>query len=256
MANVDKIKKSFDALINYPQQGGYTIDKFNTWLYNAHVGLFKQRLGLPEKMEFSTGMPNIAYARTKKIHDDLKPFRKSKNINLSNWDFIPNDKLPTDLLYETSVYYTTIVKKDNTAVINSLKACGCSVQNSDEIKDEYIKLLGEVDFIEENKWTNRANSSLIKKAIYCPFFDGWKLNFPIAKPGNIRIEFLKKPVTPVWGYTITNDAPVYNPATSVDPEWDDTLIPEITSRMVKEYGLYIDDTTDIQFAENRLNTGN
>lgn len=255
MANVNDIKKSFDALINYPQQGGYTIDKFNTWLYNAHVGLFKQRLGLPEKMEFSTGMPNIAYARTKKIHDDLKPFRKSKNINLSNWDFIPNDKLPQDLLYETSVYYTTIVKKDNSDLINSLKSCGCVPKDSEDIKDEYIKLLGDLDFIEENKWTNRVNSSLIKKAIYCPFYDGWKVYFPVTKADNIRIEYLKKPITPIWGYTIINDAPVYNPLTSVNPEWDDTLISEIVSRMVKEYGLYIDDTSDIQFAENRLNTG-
>ena len=87
------------------------------------------------------------------------------------------------------------------------------------------------------------------------FYDGWKVYFPVTKADNIRIEYRKKPITPIWGYTIITDAPVYNPLTSVNPEWDDTLISEIVSRMVKEYGLYIDDTSDIQFAENRLNTG-
>ena len=254
MADINEIKKSFDALINYPQQGGYTIDKLNTWIYNASVSLFKQRLGLPEKMEFSTGMPNIAYARTKKIHTDLMPFRKYKQVNVSNWDFLPSTGLPADLFYETSVYYTTIVKKDNESTINSLKSCGCEPVE-DEQDDEYIKLLGEVNLVEEDKWVARANSAIIKKAIYCPFYDGWKLNFPIKKPSNIRIEYIKKPIVPKWGFVIVNDVPVYSPGASVNPEWDNTLIPELVARMQKDYGSYIDNPKDIQVGSNTINTG-
>lgn len=253
MINVNDIKKSFDLLINFPQQGGYTPDGLDIWMYNATVGLFKQRLGLPEQMEFQTAVPKIAYARTKKIHDDLKPFRKYRNIVLPNQEFIPNSLLPQDLLFETNLYYTTVIRVDDKKAESQLIECGCTEQVND--KSEYKKFLGEIKLIQEDKWTNRVNSSILKTAIYCPFYDGFKIHFPVGTPTNIRIEYLSLPSRPHWGYTIINGVAVYNSVTSINLEWNETLITEIVARMVKEYGLNVDDSMDIQFANQVIQAG-
>lgn len=247
------IKKAFDLLINFPQQGSYTPDGLDIWMYNAVIGLYKQRLGLPEQMEFQTAVPKIAYARTKKIHDDLKPYRKFKNIALPNQEFLSNSLLPADLLFETNLYYTTVIRIDDKRSENQLRGCGCTEQVTDV--PEYKKFLGEIKLVQEDKWTNRVNSPILKTAIYCPFADGFKLYFPIGTVTNIRIEYLEAPKRPHWGYTLVNDVPVYDPATSVNVAFNETLITEIVARMVKEYGLNVDDSMDIQFANQVIQQG-
>ena len=76
MINVNQIKQDFDALINAPQQGNYTPEMLNILINNAVESLYKQRLGIPEQADFGTVYSKIAYARTKKIHVDLLPYRK------------------------------------------------------------------------------------------------------------------------------------------------------------------------------------
>lgn len=76
MTNINEIMLDFDALINYAQQGNLTPQVRNIFVNNAVESLYKQRLGLPEQYDFTTAVPKIAYARTKKIHTDLTPYRK------------------------------------------------------------------------------------------------------------------------------------------------------------------------------------
>ncbi len=252
--NVNDIKVAFDKAINFPQQGGYTPDAFNVWLRNATYNLFKQRLGIPEQADMASGMPRISYSRTKKIHTDLTPFRKFQNIGLSNYDFLPQSAVPGDFLYETGITFFTVVRVDDKKAQRKLKQCGCTEQN-EEPEGEYKKFYGTVELVEEDKWASRANSTIIKRAMYCPFNNGWKLFFPGITPSHIRVEYLKRPATPVWGWQIQNGDIIYNPATSTNVEFDETLITEIVYRMVKEYGLTVDDATDMQVADARIKTG-
>lgn len=256
--NINDIKQAFDSIINYPQQGNYTIDMLNILINNAVESLYKQRLGLPEQYEFSTAIPKIAYARTKKIHTDLKPYRKFANVVITDSEFIDGTAFPTDIYYEVAVRYFTTIKVTDTETANKLKNCGCSkIENTDNdaVQSKYVKFVGTLELVEEDKWANRVNSSLIKQAIYLPYYNGWQIHFPITTPSYIRIDYLKRPVKAKWNYTIQNDVEVYNPIGSVDVEFDDMLRSEIVARMVKEYSQYNDDNMDMQFAQNRIQTG-
>ncbi len=256
MINVNDIKKAFDAIVNPAQQGGYSIDMLNIWIRNAYYGLYKQRLGLPEQVDISAGASRIAYARNKKIHTDMTPFRVFKNITLFDYEFIPQASLPTDFYFETGVTFYSIVNVSDTTAQRKLRNCGCKEQDdSTDTLPTYKKFYGTVELVEEDKWASRANSSIIKKAIYCPFNTGWKMYFPEVRPSHIRLEYLKRPNVPKWNYVIMDGVEIYNPVGSIHLEFDEMLITEVVSRMVKEYGQQTDDVMDIQFADQRIKTG-
>ena len=255
MTNVNDIKNDFDVLINAAQQGNYTPEVLNILINNAVEGLYKQRLGLPEQYDMQQAIPKIAYARTKKIHVDLLPYRKREKIIISDAEFIPVADLPEDLYYETGVKYYTVVKMDDGKIIAELNRCKCSPVADEVATPEYKKFVGTMELVEEDKWASRANSTIIKKAIYLSFNDGWKLNFPIKKPSYIEIEYLKRPTKAKWNFDVVNDVEVYNPIGSVNVEFDDMLRGEIVARMVKEYGKYTDDPNSVQYGQNNINSG-
>ena len=255
MTNVNDIMLDFDALINYAQQGNITPEVRNIFMNNAVESLYKQRLGLPEQYDMATSVSNIAYARTKKIHVDLLPYRKREKIIISDAEFIPVADLPEDLYYETGVKYYTVVKMDDGKSIAELNRCKCSPVADEVATPEYKKFVGTMELVEEDKWASRVNSTIIKKAIYLSFNEGWKLNFPIKKPSYIEIEYLKRPTKAIWAFTVVNDVEVYDAANSVNVEFDDMLRGEIVARMVKEYGKYTDDPNSVQYGQNNINSG-
>ncbi len=54
---------------------------------------------------------------------------------------------------------------------------------------------------------------------YCMVLNN-KINW--APPTNTTLfTYLRKPLVPVWGFTIINDEPIYDPSTSVQLEWPD-----------------------------------
>ena len=256
MINVNDIKNDFDVLINAAQQGNYTPEVLNILINNAVEGLYKQRLGLPEQYDMQQAIPKIAYARTEKIHTDLLPFRKRKRVVLTSSEFIDTTLLPSDLYYQTSVKYYTTIRVNDTDAARKLNMCGCHAveEHTDEVY-KYVKYVGTLDLVEEDKWATRANSSLIKKPMYLPFYDGWKIHFPGIKPSYIEIEYLKRPTKAIWAFTVVNDVEVYDAANSVNVEFDDMLRGEIVARMVKEYGKYTDDPNSVQYGQNNINTG-
>lgn len=257
MINVNQIKQGFDALINAPQQGNYTPEMLNILINNAVESLYKQRLGIPEQADFGTAIPKIAYARTKKIHHDLKPYRKHVQIVI-NGEYIDNSNLPEDLYFETSIKYYTTIRVEDKDKARKLSSCGChKTEEQSDVDYKYVKYVGSLELIEEDKWANRVNSRLIKQAIYLPFDDGFKLHFPVQKPSYIVIEYLKRPTKAKWNwvYDSINEVEVYSQAGSVNVEFDDLLRGEIVGRMVKEYGIYTDDNKSIQAGQDVINNG-
>ncbi|GEM_PF-2929331 len=263
MINVNDIKVNFDTLINAPQQGNYTPTMLNTFINNAVKSLYKERLGIPEQYEFGSGMPKVAYARTQKIHTDLLPFRKTKIVSIYNQqNFISKDLLPSDLYYETSVRYYITLKSTDAKGINAVSGCGCK-KVSEEVKGKtvYYKYYGKFELVEEDKWSNRANSVIIKRtSMYLPFENGWRIFIPQEVSENvsyIEIDYLKRPNISKWAfiYDENNDTFEYNESESKHIEFDEMLISDIVARMVKEYSWYISDNNGVQLSEQRINTG-
>ena len=255
MTNVNDIMLDFDALINYAQQGNLTPQVRNIFVNNAVESLYKQRLGLPEQYDFTTAVPKIAYARTKKIHTDLTPYRKIGRIVIQDSEFLPASSFPLDFYYETAVKYYTTIKVEDKENADRLNKCGCNPIQQNTTTSAYKKYVGPMELVEEDKWAARSNSVIITKAMYLPFFDGWRVRFFSKIPTYIEVEYLKRPTKAVWAYTVVNDVEVYDPVNSVNVEFDDMLRGEIVARMVKEYGKYTDDPNSVQYGQNNINSG-
>ena len=67
--------------------------------------------------------------------------------------------------------------------------------------------------------------------------------------GAIQFDYLRGPKVPVWGYTVVNNRPVYNPATSIDFEAVDGSLNEITIMMLSQLGIYLSSQQVVQYAE-------
>lgn len=68
--------------------------------------------------------------------------------------------------------------------------------------------------------------------------------------GTVYLDYFKTPVFATWGYTMVDDAPVYNPATSVDFEFDEYGAPRIIGEFIKLVGINLKDKDLIMFGEN------
>ena len=81
------------------------------------------------------------------------------------------------------------------------------------------------------------------------------LQFYPTNLGTANLIYLKRPVKAVWGYTLVSGRPVYNPATSVDPEWNDIDIDNIIFMVLSDIGINIRDQELEAFAitQSKLN---
>jgi len=253
MININDLHKRFIFLANETQQGYVSPEQTDELAKYASFGLYKQRLGFPEQMEFQTATPKIAYARTKKIHTDLEPFRKVVTLSVVN-DKINASLLPKDI-YITNIRYKTIAEEKNLHLQRKLKNCGCKPASAEVQYPNYITYIGDVELIEEDKWSNRVNSTIIKQAIYCTYADFIQFHFPLGNSSEVEIHYLDRPTTPKWNYNIIDDEPVYNPIGSIHLEWSELLIDEIASRMLKEYSKYNSDQLGLQHAQNKIANG-
>lgn len=253
MININDLHKRFLFLANETQQGYISPEKIDELAKYASYSLFKQRLGFPEQMEFQTATPKIAYARTKKIHNDLESFRNIITLPVTNGK-IPSSAL-TEVVYVTNIRHKTIVEEKNLHLQRKLKNCGCKPTTAEQQYPNYITYLGDVDAVDEDKWSNRVNSSIIKQAIYCSYADYMLFHFPLGNTNEVEIHYLTLPVTPKWNYVITNEEPVYSSTGSVNLEWNELLLDELASRMLKEYSKYNSDQLGIQHAQTKMANG-
>ena len=68
-------------------------------------------------------------------------------------------------------------------------------------------------------------------------FIGNNIEFAPVDMVNADMLYYRKPVTPVWGFTFVNNRPIYDPGTSVNPEWPDDLLVEFVVTSAQSAGV-------------------
>jgi hypothetical protein len=72
--------------------------------------------------------------------------------------------------------------------------------------------------------------------VYMIEYDGFRF-FP-NNTGQAKLSYVRNPPDMIWGYTLNvNGIPVYNPASSTQPVWDDASILEIIVRALRIIGV-------------------
>ena len=66
------------------------------------------------------------------------------------------------------------------------------------------------------------------------------------------LTYLAKPVAPVYSYTRTGRQIVFNPATSVDLQWNDEATNRIITRTLSSLGVHLQASDITQFMESKI----
>lgn len=72
---------------------------------------------------------------------------------------------------------------------------------------------------------------------------------------SVDLDYLASCTDVKWGFTIVGGRQVYDPATSVQPKWNQNVIVEITKRALKILGVSFKDSDFTQYGESNIRTG-
>jgi len=67
--------------------------------------------------------------------------------------------------------------------------------------------------------------------------------------------YVRIPQTPVWGYTLVNDEPIYNPSTSVNFEFPESTLMDIANLCLLKLGISIRDADIVNTSATRQKEG-
>jgi hypothetical protein len=96
----------------------------------------------------------------------------------------------------------------------------------------------------------RADALVPPSASYpiCTFYETYIQFYPINIT-NVKFAYLKKPIQPVYAYTIVSGRAVYDDTNSVDVEWNETDIGEVMVRTLSMLGVNLEDMKLVQWSE-------
>jgi hypothetical protein len=114
-----------------------------------------------------------------------------------------------------------------------------------------------VKFIQQDRLFSHLNSyvdPIATNPVYLIYKDGFQF-YPINL-GSSFLSYIKQPDTLVWGFTLdSNGRPVYNPLTSVQPQWGDLDILEVIVRALSIVGVNLQLNVVEQYSQIIKNQG-
>lgn len=243
MLNVNEVVNFFDFICNKTQNGSVSPSQRNILAQRANIELFVERYGKPEEYLPGNPKPRIGWQQTKKITDDMLPFLKRAVLKVdSNGRFIrPNG--------------TTVKDLDTGEILPEYYHASSIVYRYNTSNTEYLDV--PVDELMDAQVATVLSSSVVAPSPRfpkCVFYDSFVQIYPKTLH-SVVFTYLRKPATPVWGYTLVNNRPVYDPSTSTDFDWPEELFNDIVMRMCSFAGINLRQADLIQYSEQQKALG-
>lgn len=227
MIDVNVIFEYCNFELNKNQSGNsLSPSEFNTCLAWSNLEYFKLKYGLSEDYQAGRPVAPVSYEISQKISDDMRTLRTvmgGKNspamaVDINGWADIPSDYL----------HVSTIKYNGNTVEVLREDFLGDRLNNS-------------------IKYPSKENPICVIQENYIQFYP--------TDLGFVKFSYLRLPQTPVWGYTIVNDAVVYNPATSVQSEFPQDCLTDIGNLILHYAAQNLRDQLTLQTSEQRKEKG-
>jgi len=221
--STEYIYERVSDLIQKQQAGYMASSSFNRDIEAANLVLFEYYF--------------VQYELTKKIANAMTPFLVEESINnIGTTNFSSIFNYPTELFHETELKFEKTVNKD----------CGNEVS------------IVPIDYLQDNEEAYTLSSPIRKPNLDKNIIRWNRKNNQIhvypKEVKSIYIKYLKKPRTPFYGTTIITTSPdrdfeEFDPATSVDFEWDLQEAENIVDLILLYQGMQLRETAIIQFAK-------
>ena len=220
--NVNQIYQSILFLLRKNQAGGVSsTDLFYSW--NIEQRMYHQDLvGRWQARGAGKSGINTGLIQNETVLTELAPFTKKTTLVIAGG----NSNKPADFIYRLALR------------INGKK----------------------VDFINSDQIASVNDSvidppSIPNNAYYATEYQGYYTFLPTSVT-LAELDYICDVVDIVWGYTLDgNNRQVYNPATSVQPQWLNNDIITITKRVLTNFGVSFKDKDFENFGRIAQNTG-
>jgi hypothetical protein len=231
-----------NGLANQLQSGEWQDTTFNLALKFVNIELLRSEVGLPESYQAGNPNPSIAWQMTNTISDDLRYLVKPTNITQNADGYFA---FPPDYAGFSSLWYRYV-----------LNAATCGGQPF--VKDSYIEP------VSDDELRVRLPSAIKKPDLRYPVAswitdpNGNVPSFQVypAKIKVVELTYLRYPATPVWGFTtLANGQTQYDATSSVQPEYPDTLIPNLAVRVARYFGINLREDQFLSYIQQRSKAG-
>lgn len=222
--NINTIKEICELVVNKNQSGSLTPARFNTACQSVNWEWFNFCYGQPVLSKNGQQSNDMFWQSTEKITNNLRPFIKKVVLQI---DQTGKANKPTDFVQTSSVRYWYGTKQIEVQMIND---GGISTYTGSEL-------------FTPTKYN----------PIYCVYDD--RIQFYPKDLGRVEFTYLRKPATPIWGYTTVNGRPVYDATASVDFEYPEENVNEIAMRICSLWGISIRENQITQYTEQQQQQG-
>lgn len=218
---VDECYSLVNYILNKSQQGALPPASFNNIINQSSWSYFSYLLGTYQKYQPGRPIAPVEFGMNAHIRESLTPFIQQPST-LTIDPVTGRTPYPTDYEMWDAMYWG--------------------------IYKERVK------FIQQDRLSYHLNSQvspIARNPVFLSIYRGFQL-YPISI-GQTELSYIRTPQTIAWNYT--NDIygrPVYNAATSQNPEWRRKDMFEIISRALQMAGVNLQAPLVEQFANQKL----
>lgn len=186
------------------QQGYISPSDFNLTINQAQKSYTSYLLGTFQQYQPGRPEARVEFGQNSVIRQRLTPIIYGYDLTINSSGFSP---YPGDFLQQDAMW---------------------SIYGYDRIRE-----------VQQNYFYSVYNSVIdpvTSWPVYMIEYNGFRF-FPNSL-GHAKLSYVRNPPDMVWGYTLNvNGIPVYNPASSTQPVWDDASILEIITRALRIIGV-------------------
>lgn len=232
---IDEAVKFIDAQARKNQVGNITIAQKNSYFKRAQLEIVNDLKGNIEDYQPGRPVPLKAFEMTSTMSDDLSPLIQSLDIT----QIVSGKAIrPIDYMYFIPPLQADYYENPN---------CG---------EDAYQAWV-PIDFVTHGEKALRLISQIDYPDAFSPIAVNYSGFFQIYPETiqKVRLTYLRKPKDPVWGYTVVNSSPVYDPTTSQDFELPEQVHTKICEKVLEYYGISTRDVELLSATEQKLKSG-
>lgn len=220
---VDEMYRIEQFILNKNQNGTLPPSQFNLINTQAQYDHLQWLIGDIKKYLPGRPIPPVAWGQTAKIRQSLTPFiQPPTTLNIDGITGLT--PYPPDYEMWDTMYWGIYKQR--------------------------------VKFIQQGRLDSHLNSAISpvsRNPVFLSIYTGFQL-YPTSI-GTTQLSYIRSPRAIIWGYT--NDIynrPIYNPATSSDPEWEREDCMEIIARALRMVGVNLQSAAVSQYAKEITGT--
>lgn len=240
MINIDKFKTFVYFVANKNGRGTLTPTEFNSATERALFAWTQNQLSNQKQYQPGNPKSQTSLDLDQESIDKLRHLKETRSIAVTNGEMpIPNGTIQ-DLNGNIMPDYWRYVK-----LMHTYSNVGQKVRR-------------EIEILKEAEYGSRIDSSIVyptKRRAIGLFHD----TFIEIQPENlitlVSLTYIRNPQTPVWGYTVVNNRPVYSPSLSTDVDAPKSAFNEIAMIALEFIGIHLREQELIQAAIGLENKG-